>query len=116
LPLIFIGVAPSDAEKRVALVVSNCDYEHADILADPVTDSRHMGEALQRLGVVMVCGETVGLQEAPARLGRLSKFPHCEMTRLALSRPGATGAVWSLSGSKPASVRKLKNNSPAPLS
>ena len=102
--LIFIGVAPSDAEKRVAFVVSNCDYEHADILADPVTDARHMREALQRLGFVIVYGEKVGLQEAPARLGRLSQISALRNDALGTSRRDGCLRQSTRTGLKPTSV------------
>ena len=36
--LICIGVVPGHADKRVALVIGNGDYQHADKLANPVTE------------------------------------------------------------------------------
>jgi hypothetical protein len=43
------AVAPGEAEKRVALVVGNAAYRHADKLANPVNDARGMRDALKKL-------------------------------------------------------------------
>lgn len=38
------------ADKRVALIVGNGAYEHADPLANPVNDARNVRKALSKLG------------------------------------------------------------------
>jgi formylglycine-generating enzyme required for sulfatase activity len=51
------ALAPANAEKRVALVVGNGAYRHADRLANPVNDAQGMRDALKRLGFNVVYGE-----------------------------------------------------------
>jgi hypothetical protein len=48
--LLALGAAtlPATAEKRVALVIGNGAYEHADKLTNPVTDSRNLRDALKK--------------------------------------------------------------------
>jgi uncharacterized caspase-like protein len=57
LLLICLRVLPGYAEKRVALVVGNGDYQHADRLANPVTDARRLRDALAQLKFEIVYGE-----------------------------------------------------------
>ena len=47
------------ADKRVALVVGNGAYLHADALANPLTDARRVRDALSRLGFEVVFGENL---------------------------------------------------------
>jgi hypothetical protein len=48
--LMFYGcAAPAAAEKRVALVIGNSAYEHADGLANPVIDARSVRAALTKI-------------------------------------------------------------------
>jgi PQQ-dependent dehydrogenase (methanol/ethanol family) len=63
------GLAPVHAEKdkRVALVVGNAAYRHADKLANPVSDARGMRDALTGLGFDVIYGEDLdqrGLRRA----------------------------------------------------
>jgi uncharacterized caspase-like protein len=51
----FVDVAYAD--RRVALVVGNGAYRHADRLANPVNDARGMRDALKRLGFEVTFGE-----------------------------------------------------------
>ena len=44
------GRVAASAEKRVALVIGNALYKHADPLKNPVNDARAIGAALTRLG------------------------------------------------------------------
>jgi uncharacterized protein YecT (DUF1311 family) len=56
--LVLLGaVATVHAEKRVALVVGNAAYRHADRLANPVNDARGVRDALARLGFDVTYGE-----------------------------------------------------------
>ncbi len=56
------ALAPALADKRVALVVGNAAYRHADKLADPVNDARSMRDALQKLSFDVVYGEELDLE------------------------------------------------------
>jgi uncharacterized caspase-like protein len=58
--LVCLGALPGYAEKRVALVIGNGDYAHADKLANPVTDARRLKEALGKLRFEVVYGENLG--------------------------------------------------------
>jgi hypothetical protein len=60
-------VMPAYAEKRVALVVGNAAYRHADRLAYPVSDAQGMRDALKRLGFDVIYGEDLD-QNALRRL------------------------------------------------
>jgi TPR repeat protein len=51
------AAAPGYAEKRVALVVGNAAYRHADRLANPVNDAQGVRDALKKLGFDVVYGE-----------------------------------------------------------
>jgi hypothetical protein len=53
------ALAPAYAEKRVALVVGNGAYRHADRLANPVNDARGMRDALTKLGFDVTYGENL---------------------------------------------------------
>jgi uncharacterized caspase-like protein len=44
-----LGVAPSHAEKRVALVIGNGAYKHVAALPNPATDARDIAASLGRL-------------------------------------------------------------------
>ena len=41
--------APAGADTRVALVIGNGHYEHAEKLANPVTDARNVRDALTKM-------------------------------------------------------------------
>jgi uncharacterized caspase-like protein len=66
------GDLPCRADKRVALVVGNGDYQHADKLANPLPDARRMREALERLGFGLVYGENLGKHELERTIGRFA--------------------------------------------
>ena len=70
--LICFGVLPSHAERRVALVIGNGDYQHADKLANPVTDARRLRDTLGKLGFEVVYGEDVGKQALERTIGRFA--------------------------------------------
>ncbi len=58
--LMLLGaVGPVCAEKRVALVVGNGVYLHADKLANPVNDARGVRDALKRIGFDVTYGENL---------------------------------------------------------
>ena len=60
----------ASADSRVALVIGNGAYQHADKLANPVIDARNMRDALDRLGFAVTYGEDLdgrGLRRAIGR-------------------------------------------------
>jgi hypothetical protein len=67
--LIFFVLTPGHAEKRVALAVGNGDYQHADKLANPVTDARRMRDALGKLDFEIVYSENLGKQQLELEIG-----------------------------------------------
>jgi hypothetical protein len=70
--LLGLGVVPSHAEKRVALVIGNGAYERADKLANPVTDSRRVRNSLSKLGFEVVYGENLAKQPLERIIGRFA--------------------------------------------
>jgi formylglycine-generating enzyme required for sulfatase activity len=72
LMLLCLGALPSHAEKRVALVVGNGAYQHADKLSNPVTDARRLKEALDKLGFEIVYGENLDQQSLRRTIGRFA--------------------------------------------
>src|SRR5262249_15005839 len=74
--LIFPAFAvPAAADKRVALVVGNSAYEHADGLSNPVTDARSVRAALTRIGFQdtdIVYGENLGKRDFERAIARFA--------------------------------------------
>jgi formylglycine-generating enzyme required for sulfatase activity len=66
------ALAPAQAEKRVALVVGNGAYVHADRLANPVNDARGMRDALASLKFDVIYGEDLDLKALRRMLGRFA--------------------------------------------
>jgi uncharacterized caspase-like protein len=48
--LFCLGIVPSQAEKRVALVIGNSAYQSAPILPNPINDAGDIAASLERLG------------------------------------------------------------------
>ena len=75
--LAWLGLAGTAfADKRVALIVGNGAYEHADVLANPVNDARNMRKALSKLGFAdedIVYGEDLKKRDLERAIG---KFAH----------------------------------------
>ena len=71
--VVLLGTASAHAEKRVALVIGNGAYEHADKLANPVTDARRMRDALAWLGFDVIFGENAGKQALEGTIGRFAE-------------------------------------------
>jgi formylglycine-generating enzyme required for sulfatase activity/uncharacterized caspase-like protein len=65
-------VGPANAEKRVALVVGNAAYRHADKLANPVNDAQGMRDALKKLGFDVVYGEDLDLKGLQRAIGQFA--------------------------------------------
>ena len=74
--LAFLGclcATAAHAEIRVALVIGNGAYEHADKLVNPVTDARRMRDALTELGFQVTFGEDLGKQALERAIGRFAE-------------------------------------------
>jgi uncharacterized caspase-like protein len=69
---ILVGAGSGHAEKRVALVVGNGAYQHADKLANPVTDARRVRDALAKLRFDIVFGEDVDQKSLRRIIGRFA--------------------------------------------
>jgi formylglycine-generating enzyme required for sulfatase activity len=71
--LVLIGaVTKAAAEKRVALVVGNGAYRHADKLANPVNDAQGMRDVLKKLGFDVVYGEDLDLKGLQRAIGQFA--------------------------------------------
>ena len=70
--MLLYAIAPAHAEKRVALVVGNGAYAHADKLANPVNDARGMRGALASLKFDVLYGEDLDLKALRRMIGRFS--------------------------------------------
>jgi uncharacterized caspase-like protein len=55
--LICLGVMPSKAEKRVALVIGNSAYREVPPLANPANDAKLVADTLRALGFSLVGGK-----------------------------------------------------------
>jgi hypothetical protein len=74
LLLLCLGVAPSYAEKRVALVVGNNVYPNLprdQQLQKAVNDARAVGDALGKIGFAVIRGENLGRQVLVDKLDQL---------------------------------------------
>jgi tetratricopeptide (TPR) repeat protein len=60
------------AEKRVALVVGNAAYRHADKLDNPVNDAQAVREALEKLGFDVIYGENLDLKGLGRAIGQFA--------------------------------------------
>jgi formylglycine-generating enzyme required for sulfatase activity/uncharacterized caspase-like protein len=65
-------LAPAHAEKRVALVIGNAAYLHADRLANPVNDARGMRDALKNLGFDVTYGEDLDQKGLRRTIGQFA--------------------------------------------
>src|SRR5215475_65772 len=72
LMLSCLGLATAHADKRVALIIGNADYQKADKLANPLTDARGMLDTLTKLGFEIVYGENLGKQALERSIGRFA--------------------------------------------
>jgi hypothetical protein len=70
--MLLCALAPSHAEKRVALVVGNGAYRHADKLANPINDARGMRDALSELKFDVVYGEDLDGQALRRLIGQFA--------------------------------------------
>jgi uncharacterized caspase-like protein len=65
-------LVPAHAEKRVALVIGNAAYRHADRLANPVNDARGMRDALKGLGFDVTYGEDLDQRGLRQKIGQFA--------------------------------------------
>ena len=66
------ALTPAHAEKRVALVVGNGAYRHADRLTNPINDARGMRDALAALGFDVTYGEDLDGQSLRRAIGQFA--------------------------------------------
>src|ERR1700730_1683850 len=74
--LICLGVAPGQADKRVALVVGNSAYQNTPVLPNPKNDASDMAAALRALGFEAFLATDLdkrGMDDAFRRFARLSR-------------------------------------------
>src|ERR1700742_4756826 len=57
--LALLATSPARADRRVALVVGNGAYEHADALPNPTLDASAMRDKLAALGFEVIYGENL---------------------------------------------------------
>jgi hypothetical protein len=74
--LVCLGIAPSQAEKRVALVIGNSAYKNAPPLANPRNDAEDVSAALKRAGFETIIGldlDKNGMDDAAIRFARAAR-------------------------------------------
>jgi uncharacterized caspase-like protein len=73
---IYLGIGPSHAERRVALVIGNSEYQSTAALPNPANDAQDMAAALREVGFEVIVETNVNkraLETALAKFGRLSQ-------------------------------------------
>ncbi|MBZ9794849.1 caspase domain-containing protein [Mesorhizobium sp. ES1-4] len=63
----------ANAERRVALVLGNSQYQHAAPLANPVRDAQAMAERLKNLGFDVISGFDLTKQQTQTTVARFAK-------------------------------------------
>jgi hypothetical protein len=74
--LVCLGVVPSHAEKRVALVIGNGAYKNAPVLPNPKNDAEDVSAALKRAGFEAITGINLdrnGMEDAAIRFARAAR-------------------------------------------
>ncbi len=74
-----LGTFPAMGEKRVALVIGNGLYEHADRLSNPLTDSRNVRDTLKKIGFPetnIIYGENLNKRDLERSIGRFALLAH----------------------------------------
>jgi len=72
--LIFLNVAPSHAEKRVALVIGNGTYQNTPALSNPVNDADDMAVALRTVGFEVLIERNVNKRSLEMRLAQFGRL------------------------------------------
>jgi uncharacterized caspase-like protein len=74
LPTVFLAVSHALAQKRVALVIGNGEYQHEAALANPGNDAREVSTALKAIRFddveVVLDADLIAMQSALARFAR----------------------------------------------
>ncbi len=85
------ALAPAHAEKRVALVVGNGAYVHADKLANPVSDARGMRDKLTALQFDVIYGEDLDAKALRRFINRFnSRIDGADVALVYFAGHGAT--------------------------
>ncbi len=85
------ALAPAHAEKRVALVIGNGAYVHADNLTNPVNDARGMRDALTGLKFDVIYGENLDGKALRRMIGRFnSRVEGADVALVYFAGHGAT--------------------------
>jgi len=75
--MLFIGLtSASGAERRVALIIGNADYQHAPSLLNPINDAEDLAASLERVGFSVLLERNLskrGMELAVARFVRLAQ-------------------------------------------
>ena len=71
--VLLLGLTVASAERRVALVLGNSQYEHAAALPNPVRDAQAMAERLQALGFEVVSGFDLTKQQTQTTVAQFAK-------------------------------------------
>ncbi|WP_373030149.1 caspase family protein [Sulfitobacter sp.] len=71
--MIFIGANPALAERRVAMVIGNSDYQHATRLPNPQNDAKAISAKLTTLGFDVFLHENLGGQDFRVALGAFAE-------------------------------------------
>ncbi|MDG4883959.1 caspase domain-containing protein [Mesorhizobium sp. WSM4884] len=70
---VFLTLTAASAERRVALVLGNSQYQHAAPLANPVRDAQAMAARLQDLGFEVVSGYDLSKQQTQTTVAQFAK-------------------------------------------
>ena len=97
--LLFVIVAflcaarPAMADKRVAVVIGNGAYQHADPLANPLLDARAMRDMLAKIGFDVLYGEDLAKRDLERLIGRFASAT--ENADVAISYYAGHGATFN---------------------
>ncbi|WP_244483479.1 caspase domain-containing protein [Mesorhizobium sp. 1M-11] len=70
---LLLSMTIANAERRVALVLGNSQYQHAAALPNPVRDAKAMAERLQTLGFEVVSGFDLTKQQTQSTVAQFAK-------------------------------------------
>ncbi|MBZ9669067.1 caspase domain-containing protein [Mesorhizobium sp. ES1-3] len=71
--VLLLTLTAASAERRVALVLGNSQYQHAAPLANPARDAQAMAERLKNLGFEVVSGFDLTKQQTQTTVARFAK-------------------------------------------
>lgn len=71
--VLLLTLTAASAERRIALVLGNSQYQHAAPLANPARDARAMAERLQNLGFEVVSGFDLTKQQTQVTVAQFAK-------------------------------------------